>query len=150
MPRLSAVVAVILSIPLAALAADPTAKPTAEQVEHFEKHVRPLLVEQCVSCHGPKKQKGGLRLDTAEGLKKGADEGPVVVPGSPDTSSLIKSVRRKGEYAMPPEKGLTADQVATLEAWVKTGAVFPASATTAGRAEGSRSSRFQVPGSKSG
>ncbi len=145
MHRPFAVIAVICSLPIAAFAADPPAKPTAEQVEYFEKHVRPLLVEQCVSCHGPKKQKAGLRLDTAEGLKKGADEGPVVVPGSPDTSSLVKSVRRKGEYPMPPEKGLTAEQVAVLESWVKGGAVFPAGASTAATTDWKTHWAFQPP-----
>jgi cytochrome c553 len=128
MHRLSTVIALALFAQVA-LAADPA--PTAEQVEFFEKKVRPLLVEQCVNCHGPKKQRAGLRLDTAEGLKKGADNGPVVVPGDPEKSTLIKSVRRKGEYAMPPEKPLSADQVAILEAWVKGGAVFPAGTTKA-------------------
>jgi mono/diheme cytochrome c family protein len=128
MHRLTAVVAVVLSTALTAPAADP---PSAAQVEFFETHVRPLLVEQCVSCHGPKTQRAGLRLDTAEGLKKGADEGPVVVAGEPDKSSLIQAVRRKGDYPMPPDKPMSAEQVAVLEAWVKGGAVIPAETTKA-------------------
>jgi hypothetical protein len=127
MYRLSAMIALAVSIQVVALAADPV--PTAEKVDFFEKQVRPLLFEQCVNCHGPKKQRAGLRLDTAEGLKKGADNGPVVVPGDPEKSSLIRSVRRKGDYAMPPEKSLSADEVAILEAWVKGGAVFPVGST---------------------
>jgi mono/diheme cytochrome c family protein len=142
MPRLIAVVAVVLSVPLFVFAADP---PSAEQTEFFEKHVRPLLVEQCVSCHGPKKQRAGLRLDTADGLKKGADEGPVVVAGDPDKSSLIQAVRRKGEYPMPPDKPMTAEQVAVLEAWVKGGAVFPAGATKAVAADWKQHWAFQPP-----
>ena len=58
---------------VSARAADPAPKPSAEQIEFFEKKVRPILVDNCVSCHGPKKQNAGLRLDTAAGLKGGAD-----------------------------------------------------------------------------
>src|SRR5581483_4179155 len=49
----------------------------------FEKHVRPVLVENCLSCHGTKKQMGGLRLDSREAMLKGGDNGPVIVPGDP-------------------------------------------------------------------
>jgi mono/diheme cytochrome c family protein len=128
MRRLFAASVVLFLVQLASFAADPAPKPTAGQVEFFETSVRPILVEQCVNCHGPKKQRAGLRLDTAEGLKKGADDGPVVVAGDPDKSKLILSVRRKGDYAMPPDKPLSAEQVAVLETWVKTGAAFPAAA----------------------
>jgi len=48
----------------------------------FEKKVRPILADHCYGCHGPKKQQGGLRLDTSAGLKAGADDGPVVVPAT--------------------------------------------------------------------
>jgi hypothetical protein len=147
MPRLSVAVAVLSSLPALLVAADPApVKPTAEQVEFFEKSVRPLLVDQCVGCHGPKKQRAGLRLDTADGLKKGADDGPVVVPGDADKSKLIQSVRRKGDYAMPPDKPMSAEQVAVLEAWVKGGAVFPAAATsTAAAADWKTHWAFQPP-----
>ena len=88
-------------ISLSSLRAD-APKPTAEQLEFFEKSVRPLLIEQCHSCHGEKKQQAGLRLDTAAGLLKGSDDGAVVVAGDLEKSKLIQSVRRKGDYAMPP------------------------------------------------
>ena len=106
------------------------AEPTPEAVEFFEKKVRPVLVEHCTRCHGDKKQQAELRLDTAEGLLKGSDGGPVVVPGDPDKSKLILSVRRVGDYAMPPNKPMAAADVAVLTQWVKTGAVFPKAGTT--------------------
>src|SRR5688572_6968152 len=56
---------------------------SGEQTKFFETHVRPLLVEQCYSGHGEKKQKGGLRLDSAEGVRKGGKNGAVVVAGKP-------------------------------------------------------------------
>src|SRR5262245_21470669 len=96
--------AILLSVaPLTVRAADPDPKPTAGQVEFFEKKVRPVLVENCISCHGPKKQSAGLRLDTAGGLKAGADGAAVVVAGEPTKSKLIKAVKREGDNPMPPE-----------------------------------------------
>ena len=55
--------------------------PSPESVEFFEKSIRPILVENCAGCHGPKKQQAGLRLDTAAGLAKGADGAAVVEIG---------------------------------------------------------------------
>ena len=75
-------------------AADPVFKPTPEQIEFFEKKVRPLLAENCYSCHGAKKQSGGLRLDTGAGIKSGIDGIAVVIAGEPAKSRLIKAVKR--------------------------------------------------------
>ncbi len=108
-----------------AFAAEPIAH-SPEQIEFFEKKVRPLLVEHCVKCHGEKKQNAALRLDTAAGMAKGSDTGVVVVAGQPEKSKLILAVQRKGDYAMPPDKALPAEAVAVLVEWVKTGAAFPA------------------------
>ena len=107
------------------------AEPNPAAIEFFEKSIRPILTEHCQSCHGPKKQQAGLRLDSAAGLAKGTDEGAVVVPGQPEQSKLLASVQRKGDNAMPPDSELTKDQVAALTEWVKQGAVFPASTIAA-------------------
>jgi len=121
-----------LLLPMGAVAGDPVklAVPTPETTSFFENKVRPLLVEHCLRCHGDKKQQGQLRLDTAVGVAAGADGEAVIAPGKPDDSKLIHSVRRNGDYAMPPDKPLTKDQVEILTAWVKLGAPFPADATT--------------------
>jgi mono/diheme cytochrome c family protein len=105
----------------AARAADPAA------IEHFEKNVRPVLAENCHSCHGPEKQKGGLRLDSAAGVGKGGESGPVVTPGKPDESRLIKAVRQTDDdLKMPPKGKLKDAEVAALATWVKMGAPWPA------------------------
>ena len=122
--------ALLLLAPGLAWGAEPSQPASAEAVEFFEKKVRPVLVEHCNRCHGEKKQQAELRLDTAEGLAKGSDGGPVVVPGDPDASKLIRSVRRDGDYAMPPNKALPAADVEALTAWVKSGAAFPRADTT--------------------
>ena len=101
----------------------------AKGVEFFEKKIRPLLANTCYQCHSrqSKKRKGGLLLDSHEGLLKGGDSGPIFVTGDPDHSLLIKAVRYKDEdLRMPPDgKKLTGAQVADLEAWVKMGAPLP-------------------------
>src|SRR5262245_7261558 len=74
--------------------------------DFFERRVRPIFVENCVSCHGPEKQRGGLRLDSAAALRRGGDNGPVVKSGDPDSSLLIQAIRQTGELKMPPKKKL--------------------------------------------
>ena len=60
-------------------------------IEFFENHIRPLLVQNCYKCHSEDagKAKGELLLDTREGLRKGGDSGPAIVPGDPKALSLI-------------------------------------------------------------
>jgi len=102
------------------------APPTDPQaIEFFEKHVRPLLVSKCQSCHGPKRQQGGLRLDTRAGLLKGSDNGAVVVLGQPEKSRLIKAIRYEGDVQMPPKGKLPEEAIAHLTEWVKMGAPWP-------------------------
>ena len=113
------------SAPVFANAADPAPKPTAAQLDYFETKVRPVLADHCYSCHGPKKQSAGLRLDTVAGLKAGADNGPILVPGDPAKSRLVQSVKREGDFAMPPKTPLPAEAVAAISEWVKAGAALP-------------------------
>ncbi len=110
------------------------ADPDTATVAHFEKQVRPLLVEHCHGCHSTKANKirGGLALDSREAILKGGESGPAVVPGKPDKSLLISAVHAtKPELQMPPKGKLRAQQIAALEQWVKDGAVFPAGAKAA-------------------
>ena len=124
--RLPHVAAAIFAC-LALLSAQPApAQSPAAGVEFFERKVRPLLAEQCYSCHSARanKLKGGLRLDTPEGLTRGGTGGPVIAPGNPDASRLILAVRQTDkDLSMPPKGRLTEAQIADLEAWVKAGAV---------------------------
>ncbi len=64
--------------------------------QYFEQKVRPLLAENCYSCHGGKKQKGGLRLDSLEAILKGGESGPAVVPGKPGESLLVEAIQLPG------------------------------------------------------
>jgi hypothetical protein len=104
------------------------AQPAA--LEHFEKSVRPVLVEQCVRCHGPKTRRGGLRLDSRQATLQGGDSGPALTPGRPDKSLLLKAVRHDGELKMPPKKKLDSAAIDALAAWVRMGAPWPDGASS--------------------
>lgn len=111
----------------------------------YEKDIQPIFKESCYGCHGPERQKGGLRLDTLEGALKGSHDGKVIVPTKGEKSSLLIAVARLNERdAMPPiprgprpggpggtnspngqrpaPKPLTAEQVGLIRAWIDQGA----------------------------
>jgi hypothetical protein len=117
-------VAIACVFALSARAADDPAG-----IEFFENKIRPILVDDCYKCHSQQsaKVKGGLLLDTREGVLKGGDTGPAIKPGDPDQSLLIKAVRYSDpDLAMPPKnKKLSPEKIAALEAWVKMGAPDP-------------------------
>ena len=73
-----------LTVPIAVHGGEPDSTTQAAREHFFEQNVRPLLAENCYSCHGEKKQKGGLRLDSLEAILKGGESGPAVVAGKPD------------------------------------------------------------------
>jgi hypothetical protein len=100
----------------------------ADGLEFFEKKIRPLLAERCYECHSAgKKIKAGLRLDHADGWRRGGDSGPAILPGQVEASPLIKAIRYSGlEFeAMPPKSQLAREEVALLEEWVRRGAPAP-------------------------
>ncbi len=94
----------------------------------FENDIRPVLVQSCFRCHGDIKVAGELRVDSREALLSGGDSGPAIVPGSPESSLLIKAIRRHPDVsAMPPDKDKTLrpEQVAAFEHWIRAGAHWP-------------------------
>ena len=119
MRRAIPIVVLVLAAP-----AGSSARQTAEQVRFFEARVRPILVRHCQKCHGPRSQKGSLRLDSAEGLRAGGDSGPLLDSAAPERSLLLRAVRHEGPK-MPREK-LAAADIALLTRWVKMGAPWPA------------------------
>src|SRR5438067_1463754 len=135
-PRIRTAFWVLLAAGLAGPRAASAQTPSAQATEFFEARVRPVLADNCFSCHGPKRQRGGLRLDSAASLRKGGDSGAVVVPGHPEKSPLIQAVRHAGERKMPPEKKLPAQAVADLAAWVQMAAPWPGRASPAQAPDG--------------
>ena len=121
MKKLSALLALL------ALGAQEPA-PDKEGIAFFEAKIRPVLIDRCYSCHSAdaKKLKGDLYVDSREGLLKGGETGPSVVPGDPDKSLLLKAIRYKDDdLKMPPKGKLSPEVVADFEAWVKRGAPDP-------------------------
>jgi hypothetical protein len=103
--------------------------PPAEEIEFFEKTIRPLLHDNCHSCHGPTKQRGNLRLDSREAILRGGDSGPAVTPGQPEKSLLVRAIRYGDDVLrMPPRSKLAAAQIEALVQWIGRGAVWPARA----------------------
>ena len=110
----------------AAIGVTAQAAPPHEQVEFFEKHVRPVLAESCYKCHGAEKQKGELRVDSRAALLKGNDTGPVVFPGDPMKGTFIKSIRHEIDNKMPEKAPKLSDEkIAALTEWVKMGMPWP-------------------------
>jgi hypothetical protein len=119
--------------PKAGAQAPPEKTATPEQIAFFEKSIRPVLVKECYSCHATnaKKIRGGLTLDTRDGIRKGGDTGPAVVPGDTRKSLIVKALRHtQDDLKMPPKKKLTADVIADFEKWVAMGAPDPRDGTT--------------------
>jgi hypothetical protein len=111
------------------LAAAAPSQPAPEQIEFFEKKVRPILVGNCYACHSADtKPAGGLRVDDRNGLLRGGDTGPAVVPGDPEKSLLLERVRHANPKRRMPKEGnqLTETQIADLTTWIKEGVAWPA------------------------
>ena len=114
----------------AAMGRSSAADADAKGIEFFENRIRPVLVENCYNCHsiaaeGNKKLRGGLYLDSRDGLLKGGDSGPALVPGKPKDSLLIKTMHYAGDVKMPPKGKLPDSVVADFEAWITMGAPDP-------------------------
>ena len=95
-----AVVAALASLQLSIMAAGVSADaldlsklpPATTAPVEFARDIQPLLADHCVKCHGPEKQKGGLRLDSRAGALKGGDDGAALVPGKSAESKLVHLV----------------------------------------------------------
>ncbi len=103
-----------------------------EQLNFFERKIRPVLVEKCYECHSAqsKKVKGGLKLDTRENTLSGGEHGPAVVPGKVDESLILTAIHwTDKDMEMPPKTKLPASVIADFEQWVKMGAPDPRGGT---------------------
>jgi hypothetical protein len=88
-------------------AAFAASEPTPEQLEFFEKKIRPIFVENCYKCHSIEqgKSKGDLTLDTRDGVLKGGETGPAIMPGDPAQSLLVKAISYQDKALQMPPKG---------------------------------------------
>ena len=96
--------------------------------EFFEMRIRPLFANNCYACHTDEHM-GGLQLDTAEHALKGGKSGPVIVPGDPSASLMVKALHyTDARLKMPPTGRLKDSEIADVETWIKNGAVWPKTA----------------------
>lgn len=109
-----------------------------EDLDFFETRIRPVLVKHCYSCHSQdakanNRLKGGLLLDSRQGLLTGGDSGPAVHPKQPEQSPIITALRHE-DFEMPPSGKLAAKVIEDFTLWVKQGAFDPRDGeTTAAR-----------------
>jgi hypothetical protein len=100
--------------------------PLASAEVDYVRSIKPLLKERCYSCHGALKQKGGLRLDTVELMRKGGESGAAVLPGKVEQSLIFERVTTTDETDLMPPKHegerLNAIQLQTVRDWISEGA----------------------------
>lgn len=111
----------------AALGQDQAGEAAVEAVD-FARDIQPILRDNCYQCHGEKRQRGGLRMDSRSLLLRGGDSAePGVVPGDSESSYILKAITGKaGVKQMPPDDDpLSDEQVALLKRWIDSGADWP-------------------------
>ena len=102
---------------------------TPQELEFFETKIRPVLVKSCYECHSQQaakkdELKGGLLLDTRQGILRGGESGPAVVLGKPDESLLLSSLAYDS-FEMPPTGKLSDAIIADFRKWISTGMADP-------------------------
>ena len=116
---------VALTLPLAAQQRSPMPAAAAAAKVDYEKDVKPILAQNCYSCHGDTVQQSGLRLDLRQNALRGGDYGPVILPGKSADSKLIRRlVDGDGGMQMPPTGALAPEDIGILRAWIDQGADF--------------------------
>jgi len=119
----------LLAIPANAAPPPPLPADHAEKMakgtELFTKHVRALLIDNCLKCHGGNKTQKGFDISTRESFFKGGDNGPVVEVGNAKDSRLLALVRHQEKPYMPSkEDKLSDDKIAKLAEWIDLGAPY--------------------------
>jgi hypothetical protein len=131
--------AAFLAPPLRADLAVAAAPISPEDLQFFEAKIRPVLSERCYKCHSrdADKIKGGLMLDTREGMLHGGDTGPAISPGKPEDSLIVDAIGYTDADLQMPPKGdrLSAEQVADITEWIRRGAPDPRSLVAKGSSQ---------------
>ena len=114
----------ILIVSAAVLASGGVLAGQPAPVPDYARDVVPILEANCVRCHSPAQQEGGLLLDTYEDLMKGGDSGEAFTPGNAAASRLVAMIEGRAKKKMPPKSDLRPDEISTLRAWIDVGAPF--------------------------
>lgn len=122
---LSTLLVLSVPFPFISLTAQSQPSPAVAGRVDYDKDVKPLLAQNCYSCHGAEVQQSGLRLDRRQPALRGGDYGPVIVPGKSHESKLIRRlVDGDGGMQMPPTGALLPEEIGVLRAWIDQGAEF--------------------------
>jgi len=120
-------IATITATLTVSVAAQNSSQPAQSAVD-FTRDIQPILQASCYECHGPKKTKAHLRLDSATGIVKGGETGPILVPGKSEQSLIVRRILGlDGDDRMPKDGDpLSPEHVALIRAWIDQGAKWPA------------------------
>ncbi|WP_353064350.1 c-type cytochrome domain-containing protein [Tunturibacter psychrotolerans] len=110
--------------------ANAAAQDEAANPEFYTTKVQPIFQANCYRCHGGMNHRGGLNIQTRAGMLQGGHDGPVLIPGDASNSLLVRLIRHEGPpkdpMPMPPKQPKLSDtDIATVERWVKAGAIMP-------------------------
>jgi Protein of unknown function (DUF1549)/Protein of unknown function (DUF1553)/Planctomycete cytochrome C len=116
----------IFALLLAVLGLSRVQAPLADSADYFETKVRPILANNCYSCHA-NSALSGLRLDSLDAMKRGGKRGAAIVPGDPENSLMIQALRQTAAdgLKMPMGGKLKDSEIEVLTTWIKAGAVWP-------------------------
>ncbi len=130
LPKKSSLLFIFFGVAVSFLLGPPSVQSasTPTSRDFFEQKIRPILAQDCYECHqssGPRK--GGLALDDRQGLLKGGDSGPSIIPGNPDQSLLIQLIRHEDIDRTMPRSGAKLEDpvIRDFEAWIRHGAPDP-------------------------
>jgi len=119
-------------------------EPSAEQLEFFEKKIRPLLVERCYECHSGDDIESDFRIDSRQAILQGGVHGPAAIPGQLDKSLMILAVNHAIQMDMPPKFKLPQGEIDDLAEWVKIGLPWPDSVDTSKPPEAASDAEFTI------
>jgi len=122
-----------MGLSLAAVLAMTAGAQDASTPQFYSTKVQPILQQHCYQCHDAAKHSGGLNMESRAGfLNENAVLGPPIAPGDPANSLLVTLIKQTAPPAYappmppPPNPKLSDADIATIEQWIKTGAIMPA------------------------
>ena len=125
-----AVFITVAALPL--LAQQPPTEPfSPDAIRFFENEVRPVLLNNCASCHNAKLLTSGLSVESREDIVKGGNRGEAVSPGLPEESRLVHAVRQQGPLKMPPGGKLAPQEISALARWIEMRLPWPSQSALA-------------------
>jgi cytochrome c oxidase cbb3-type subunit 3/ubiquinol-cytochrome c reductase cytochrome c subunit len=118
--QINDLVALIRSLPAGPASAPATGTTPAEA--SFAGQVMPILEAKCQACHGPSIKLGGWDISSYDAIMTSGQNGPVIIPGDAEKSLLAQLIQGKGSQTMPPQGGMSSDEIQAILDWIAAGA----------------------------